>query len=277
MAKRSRAVRRITVPVQEKLNRLVANLYPFLPLSSRSSNAVTFSSVFAESGVADYLEGPRNKTQALQKGFTELYRRHRRLPYTVIRKVVPAAIDYRAYQRNPLRREEVDALSDCLYELAIDMRQELGDLSWDETLPRIRVPPTKLQEALRQHDLEPELQGEPLRLFEDGHFNEAVRKTAERFENLVHELSGLESFGRDLMARAFESGILLETERLEPENEKGFVEGYKFLAMGVTGAIRNVFSHGDEEKRSPEECFEMLLLLNWMLRGIKRNGGTCPT
>lgn len=38
------------------------------------------------------------------------------------------------------------------------------------------------------------------------------------------------------------------------------------LTMGMMSAIRNVFSHGDEEQRSPEEAFEMLLFINWLYR-----------
>lgn len=34
--------------------------------------------------------------------------------------------------------------------------------------------------------------------------------------------------------------------------------------MGMMSSIRNVFSHGDEGRRSSEECFEMLMFLNWL-------------
>jgi len=57
---------------------------------------------------------------------------------------------------------------------------------------------------------------------------------------------------------------------VRPDNREGFVDGYKLLAMGLMAAIRNVFSHGDEEARRPEECFEMLLFINWMFRLLKR-------
>jgi hypothetical protein len=265
---KKRCVRRITAPVQKHLNDLADILYEFLPLTSPSKNTVTFTSIFAESHVEDYLQGPANKRQALQKGLTELYRRHERLPTTIIRKVVPAAIEYRRYQRRPLKRSELDALADCLKSLSIDMVKELGSIQLDETLPRITVPPEELRQRLRGHDLEPALAAEPLDLFEAGHFNESVRKASEKFEDRVQEMCSLATHGRDLMARAFADGALLDVECYEPENRDGFVEGYKFLAMGAMSAIRNVFSHGDEERRSPEECFEMLLFLNWLFRGL---------
>ncbi|MDD2201891.1 MAG: TIGR02391 family protein [Firmicutes bacterium] len=266
---KKRGVRRVTTPVRTHLNDLADILYEFLPLSSPSKNTVTFGTIFAESRIEPYLRGPTNKRQALQQGLAELYRRHERLPWTIIRKIVPAAVEYRRHQGRPLKRSELQALANCLKTLGIDMVKELESVELDETLPRTTVPPEELKQRLRGHDLEPSLTAEPLDLFEAGHFNESVRKAAEKFEDRVHELSGLSAHGRNLMAKAFANGALLDVESYEPENRDGFVNGYRFLAMGAMASIRNVFSHGDEERRSPEQCFEMLLFLNWLFRGLK--------
>mgnify|MGYP001236395267 FL=1 len=120
----------------------------------------------------------------------------------LIRKIVPAAIDYRMYLRNPLTREELQNLADILFDLGIDMRKELDAVTIDETLLRITVPSKELEEHLRKHDLEPSISNEPLQLFSDGHFNESVRKAAEIFQDRVQELTGINRSGRDLMARA---------------------------------------------------------------------------
>ena len=48
--------------------------------------------------------------------------------------------------------------------------------------------------------------------------------------------------------------------------EKGSQEGYMHLTMGMIRAIRNIFSHGDENQHSPEEAYEMLLFINWLFR-----------
>ena len=269
MAKRKKSVRRITAARQERLNTLAEILYELLPLTSRSRSAITFTSLFVESSVGHYLEGPTNKLQALQKGFSSLYRHHQNLPKMIIRKIIPAAIEYRYYKRRPLTRKELDELASCLEDLDIDMTKEINEIEINERLPRINVPPEKLLERLRGHDLDFALSTEPLSLFEDGYFNEAVRKAAERFEDRVQELSGFDSSGRDLMAKAFADENLIELLGVEQENQQGFIEGYKFLAMGTMAAIRNIFSHGDEQKRSPEECFEMLLFINWLFRSLK--------
>lgn len=264
-----KTVRRITADKKEKINKLAKILYAFLPLSSRSKSAVTFRMIFSESSVEKYLDGESNKQQALERGLTKLFRYHQRLPYTIIRKIVPEAISYRRYIRKPLTRNEVDDLSAVLIELGVDMRGELSETEIDESLPRIIVPPEDLEKHLRNHDLDPNISSEPLQLFSDGHFNEAVRKAAERLEDFVQDVSNLGYSGRELMANAFRDGTYIKTLNIQPENQQGFIEGYKFLAMGTMASIRNIFSHGDEERRSPEECFEMLLFINWLFRSIK--------
>lgn len=264
-----KTVRRITADKKEKLNKLAKILYAFLPLSSRSKSAVTFRTIFSESSIEKYLDGESNKQQALEKGLTKLFRYHQRLPYTIIRKIVPEAISYRKYIRNPLTKNEVDDLSAVLFELGVDMRDELSETEIDESLPRITVPPEDLEKHLRKHDLDSNISSEPLQLYSDGHFNEAVRKAAERLEDFVQDISNLGSSGRDLMANAFRDGTYINTTNIQPENQEGFIDGFKFLTMGTMASIRNVFSHGDEERRSPEECFEMLLFINWLFRFIK--------
>lgn len=269
MTKR-KAVRRITAGRQERINRLAEILYNFLPLSSYSKSATTFSTIFAESRVDSYLKG-KNKTQALQTGLTELFRYHQRLPFTIVRKIVPASIEWRRQRRDPLRTDEIDALARCLFDLEVDMQKELGEIQLDETLPRITVPPKDLEDRLQKHSLLPPIAGEPLELFSGGHFNEAVRKAAERFEAIVRETSEMDASGQSLMSKAFGSKSgRLHVPGLQPENHDDFQEGFKFLAMGMMSAFRNVFSHGDEERRPPEECFEALLFLNWLFRCLDK-------
>jgi len=266
-----KAIRRVTAARKERLNRIAEILYNFLPLTSMSKNAVIFMSIFSESSIQNYLDVKGNKQQALEQGFTKLYRYHERLPFIIIRKIIPAAKAYRRYKRNPLTRKELDELADCLAAIGIDMVEELKEVEMDEILPRITVPPEQLKEWFCNYDLQSAIALDPLQLFIDGHFNEAVRKAAEKFEDHVQELSGIGAYGRDLMARTFKDDNYLDVSNLEPENQQGFIEGYKFLAMGLMSAIRNTFSHGDEERRVPEECFEMLLFINWLFRFLKKS------
>jgi len=264
----AKAIRRITLEKRERINALAGILYHLLPLNSRAKSAITFTSIFNESHISKYLEGPDNKLQSLQQGFTKLYRYHKTLPKIIIRKILPAAIEYRAYIRKPLRQKEIDALAACLEDLGIGMTEEFQKLVIDERVPKIEIPPEKLKESLRLHNLHSDIIGDPLCLFDDGHFNEAVRKAFEKFEARVKTLCHIESSGRDLMARAFSNDEHLNISGIQPPNRADFIDGYKLLTMGSMASIRNIFSHADEERRTPEECFEMLMFANWLFRYI---------
>jgi len=268
---RKRAIRRLTASKKTLIRELVDVLYDFLPLSSRSNKATTFITIFAESNVESYLDKGDYKKANLTNGFENLIRYHRNLPYTVIRKVVPAAIDYRRYERKPLKQEELDSLIDILVKLDIDMRSELGSIVLDETVPEIKVPPEKLVERLKDHPLVEEISTEPLVQFEHGHFNESVRKATERFEVKVKELSGSDDIGKRLMSRVFSiPNPDIKLNPLTTDNEKNIQEGYQYITMGMMQAIRNIFSHGDEDQRPPEEAYEMLLFVNWLFRQLNQ-------
>ncbi len=262
-----KSVRRITASKKDLIRRLTDIIYPFLPLSARSKSTITFKSIFGESNIEKYLEGHENKKQALQQGFENLFRYNQKLPYTIIRKIVPAAIEYRRFKRNPLKQDELNSLIRVLEELGIMMGPELRKIELDETVPDIQVPPNELVKRLENHPLVEEISSEPLSLFKNGHFNEAVRKSAERFEKKVQDITRSSDIGKNLMSRIFNiSSHVISLNSLSNDNEKGIQEGYMYMTMGMIRAIRNVFSHGDEDQRSPEECYEMLLFLNWLFR-----------
>lgn len=265
----TKAVRRITAEKRAQIFKLAEVLYRFLPLDSRSRSTVTFTSIFRESRISEYLSGPENKLQALQQGFENLIRRHEKLPKSIIRKIVPAAIEYRRFKRTPLTHDEINSLCVHLEALGINMTDELRSVVIDDQLPAITIPPEKLKQELHQYNLNPIILAEPISLFDNGHYNEAVRKGFEKYEDKVREISGLGASGRDLMGKAFLNDSYLVTDGIKPDNKHDFNDGYKLLSMGAMSAIRNIFSHADEEKRTPEECFEMLLFLNWMLRYLK--------
>jgi len=262
------AVRRITADKRDLIRQLTDILCDFLPLTSHAKNAVTFQTIFAESKVDHHLDGTV-KRKALQNAWEEIFRSRQRLPYTLIRKIVPAAIAYRRHKRNPLKQTEVTALVECLERLGIDMKRELLGITIDETLPEIQIAPQELFKRLESHPLVPEIASEPLELFRNGHFNESVRKAAERFEAAVQNKTALTEIGQKLMSKVFNlSAPVIALNDLSSENKKGVQEGYMYLTMGLMRGIRNIFSHGDENQRSPEECYEMLLFINWLFRQL---------
>lgn len=262
------SARRLTADKREKLRALAEVLSGFLPLSAQSKKATTFKSIFKESNIDKYLQDlPKKK--ALISAWEKVYKHHQKLPYTLIRKIVAAAVDYRKHKRNPLKCDELNKLSAILKSLGIDMELELSRIELVESIPEIQVPPAELIRRIQDYPLCEEIAGEPLELFKNGHFNESVRKAAERFEHIVQQKSGRTEQGKGLMSTVFSlKKPLLPLNSLKTGNEKNIQEGYMHLTMGAMTAIRNIFSHGDETQRSPEEAYEMLMYLNWLFRHL---------
>ena len=264
-----RAVKTITSNVKGRINDLAELLYSFIPLRTRNNKTETFYTIFKESSIQSYFPKGAYKKVALEKALEKLFRYHKKLPYTIFRKVVAAAIKYRRYKRNPLKRSELDQLDSFLLKLGINLTTELQHTELDEFVPLITVPPAELIRRLESHPLCEQLNSEPLELFRNGHFNESVRKASERFEVAVQDLTGLNDIGKNLMGKAFNlNGPIITLNQLSNENERGIQEGFQFLSMGMIRAMRNIFSHGDEDQRSPEEAYEMLMFINWLFRQL---------
>src|SRR5690606_28200302 len=113
------------------------------------------------------------KKQAMEEALIKLYRYHNKLPYTIFRKIVPAAAKWRSYKHKPLKREEVDKLGHVLLQLGINLTKEFDAIDLKQFNTNITVPPTELVKRLENHPLCEQIHSEPLQLFKNGHFNEA--------------------------------------------------------------------------------------------------------
>lgn len=110
-------------------------------------------------------------------------------------------------------------------------------------------------------------------LFEGGHFQEAVRKAAERFLNRVAELARRNDLvGAGLVNRTFsENQPILEFDAdrssLQAKNRH---DGFRFLSLGLTLAVRNIYSHADDLPVTEIEALEWLGFLSAMHRRLDR-------
>lgn len=263
------AERRLTADKRVQINRLIEVIGDFLPLSTWGKSANSFESIFKESRVHSYLNRKGSKKQKLIYGFGKVYQQHRRLPYTILRKVLAQGEQYRKHKRKPIKPRELDELRDCLKKLDINLDAELEAINLSPDIPVIQVPPEELVKRLENHPLVEEISGDPLQKFKDGHFNEAVRKACEKFESKIQDETGNVAIGSGLMGQVFNPqnpSITITTG--SQQNSATVQEGYQKLAMGMMSGIRNIFSHGDEAPRTPEEAFEMLLFVNWMFRKL---------
>ncbi len=263
-----KAVRTITTDLRETIVNLAELTYDFIPIVSRSPKVETFHTVFRESKIHSYIPKRSRGKQALEKAYNQLFRYHSRLPHTIFRKVISAAIKHRRYRARPLQKNDLESLNKLLLKLGVDLSAEIKKLDLDFDSKQITIPPTDLIKRLESHPLCQEILAEPLQLFRNGHYNESVRKASEKFETEIQIRTGLSEIGRGLMGKAFSGTPLIALNKLETENEKGIQEGYQLITMGMMRSMRNIFSHGDEDQRSPEEAFEMLMIMNWLFRQL---------
>ena len=124
--------------------------------------------------------------------------------------------------------------------------------------------------AIRLEDLHPEIRiGVPA--FNAGLFQEAVRKAAQRFENRIAEMSERDDLsGRALMNRAFseQHPILVFSPQRTSLVEQDLHNGFRFLAIGVATAVRNVYTHQDNVEITASEALEWLAFISAMHRRL---------
>ena len=107
-------------------------------------------------------------------------------------------------------------------------------------------------------------------LFRDGHRQEAVRKAAQRFLNRLSERAEhSKKQGTALVNLAFsENAPLLAFTARATRAERDEHDGYRFLGVGLTLAVRNVMTHTDDRGLTPTEALEWLAFISAMHRRL---------
>lgn len=109
-----------------------------------------------------------------------------------------------------------------------------------------------------------------LGLFHDGHYDDAVRKASQRFINRVQELVDRPDLdGAGLIEKTFssQSPLLAFNDRSTPL-ERDEHDGYRFLAAGLTRALRNVVTHHDNYGFGAIAAWEWLVFSSAMHRRL---------
>lgn len=112
--------------------------------------------------------------------------------------------------------------------------------------------------------------GRALALFEDGHHDEAVRKASQRFINRVQGwVNRPDLDGVALINKVFssEAPLLIFNDRSTPI-ERDEHDGYRFLAVGLASALRNVVTHHDDYGLDHETAWEWLVFISAMHRRL---------
>ena len=87
---------------------------------------------------------------------------------------------------NPVLEGEILAINQSLRSLEVNLTKEFKALNLPKERPKI-VPPTAFQKIIDDLGLHPYLQPECSKLFKDGHINEAVRKSLEKYEHYIQK------------------------------------------------------------------------------------------
>ena len=109
-----------------------------------------------------------------------------------------------------------------------------------------------------------------LGLFRDGYYDEALRKASQRFINRIQELVNRPDLdGAGLIEKSFSSqSPLLAFNNRETPIERDEHDGYRFLAAGLTRALRNVVTHHDNYGLDAIAAWEWLAFVSAMHRRL---------
>ena len=106
-------------------------------------------------------------------------------------------------------------------------------------------------------------------LFETKHYAEAIFGAFRAVENFVREKTRLSSYGKQLMATAFnEDNPLIQVTESGKVN-RDVQEGFKFLFMGATVGIRNPKAHYRIVQRDPFITLEYLSFASLLMKRIE--------
>lgn len=162
-------------------------------------------------------------------------------------------------------RSRIGAALDVARRIALDLEARTSVLP-----PPPELPPDlmALYDALIT---DPTLKGSTRKLFEDGHYWDAVGKAYLVVNNAVKKRAKTTHDGVDLMNHAFsEKAPILGITSRKTESEKNEHNGYRSIFAGAMLGIRNPHHHEDL-RDDPDAALEMLVMANHLLRVVRRS------
>lgn len=105
------------------------------------------------------------------------------------------------------------------------------------------------------------------KLFEDGHYSDAILRAFIEVNSFVKAKTGLELDGKALMSKVFRiDEPVIKLNKLKTQSEKDEQEGFMFLFMGAMVGIRNPKAHDNIIQRNPLRTLEYLALASMLMR-----------
>jgi uncharacterized protein (TIGR02391 family) len=119
---------------------------------------------------------------------------------------------------------------------------------------------------LKVIDLHPDVRRIAARLYEDGHYDEAISAATKALEVAVRDRSNLPA-GGNLMGRAFAEGGPLDVRHHNGVTGDSEQSGFRFLFMGTSTALRNP-RHHEFIADDYVSTFEHLALISLLMRRL---------
>ncbi|MFC1638851.1 TIGR02391 family protein [Patescibacteria group bacterium] len=260
---------RLSAADRQNIRGLADRLGKLIPLTGYRSS-FTLTKLAKDRGLGRYLSAKTtNKKDGISQFLENLFVYRPRTTKTLIREILPRAIERRHESGDPILLDEATGLADQLEAIGIKMRKEIFDLQFPKDRPVIVPPPFEFQQMLKNFHLHPSLLPDCQKMFNDGHLNESVRKALEKFETAVQQICGLQEIGADLMGKAFnEKNPRIKLNALADRREINEQDGFKLMAMGMMRGWRNNLSHGSQAQMPPQEAFGRLVAISNMFHRL---------
>ena len=131
-------------------------------------------------------------------------------------------------------------------------------------------PVTRAKKNFSSMDLHPEIVRASAKLFDDGHYANAIEDACKVLDNLVRMRSGIDDkSGTTLMQHVFGTSPSLVFNSLTIESERSEQQGMMFLYSGVMLAFRNPRAHQIVQD-DPEAALEMIGFISFLCKNLDR-------
>lgn len=177
--------------------------------------------------------------------------------YKTIRRHAPANYVQRGFAQGV---KQAIASLECIIEL---FEERLGS-DYDDI-------PARARRTFAQLDLHPEIAHAVTRLFEDGHYANAVEDACKVLDRLVKLRSNrYDLSGTELMQAVFSpKNPTLRLNQLQSDSDRSEQQGFMFLYAGAMLALRNPRAH-ELIQDNAETAIEYIAFLNLLARTLDR-------
>lgn len=239
--------------------------------STTHGDSFSIENLAKEWNLGKHFKKQKNKVADIDFFLKNVIRQHPRLPKRLVLEIIKRGAVWKANKGEAVTPEMLEAIAIPMEALGFPIRKELAALPPVE-LPPLTPPSFALRELFKDIPFHAELARDIPELFLAGHYNEAIRKSLERFEECIKNISGLhDQMGKDLMAKSFSGNSpLIDLNGLQTTNDKSEQEGFQFMTMGAMRGLRNILSHGDVEQFEASEALELLCFVSFLFKRVER-------